>query len=279
MALQFLLFPAEIRNQIYRYILLHNEGCIRLKRNWGESFYRSRKTLPDETGRESEQQGFFCMSDDASLSELFPAILATCHQIYNEASNILYGENVFLWNIKTIDSFFRKSNQPVVDHAIERIRWLRVEVEETQDRDWHLPTPEQFFDGLERLTKLNCSLQGFLLNLFHPTYRGDFHDHTRQSPFLWHLAQHDAQFASAVAPLDVPHRIDVRLEDTAETDSERQVARLVQAIETKGWRSCVEERIHRTRSLHQHPYCAETLRPTLRGPSPKVRESNFYSEE
>ena len=66
----FLDLPAEIRSEIYRYLLLSKE-LIKLKflpgiaPSWGKH------------------------------NDLHPTIIYTCHRIYAEARTILYGESVF----------------------------------------------------------------------------------------------------------------------------------------------------------------------------------------
>lgn len=107
--------------------------------------------------------------------------------------------------------------------------------------------------------------------------RDILHIEVEESPFLFRLARHDAQFASAVAASSVSYRIDIHLADNTR-HSERHVAVLVQSIEAKGWRSCTEEGIRQTWSPTR-VYRTETLRPTLQGPSPDVRVPSLYGEK
>lgn len=274
MALCFLHFPAEIRNQIYRYLLVRRKGCIEVKRNWTEDYDHPKEALLEETVRKSKKEALFRVADDPFLSGFFPRILATCRQIYSEAADILYGENVFLYKLPCNRSPFPARQRVVFELAIKRIRWLRVEVLELHcKRNGDFSTPQEFINGLQGLAKLNCSPRGLLFDLYHDTW-GKIE--AEESPFLLYLTEHNAEFASAVAALNVSHRIDILLADNAR-NPERNIAVLLQSIEIKGWRSCPDERIRETWP-RSYVYRAETLRPTLQGHLPIVRVPSLYSD-
>lgn len=90
MASAFLLLPGEVRNQIYRSLLVDESISI------GQYRYRWLKPFAPE-----HQHGFlpgYVGYNFPSSTEMHVAILRTCRQIYNEAITIFLGENIFWFN-------------------------------------------------------------------------------------------------------------------------------------------------------------------------------------
>jgi len=126
------LLPAEIRNQIYRLLLI----SPLLPR------YRHSTTL------------VHCSSSPLPTSTLSPALLLVCRQINSEATPILYGENTFAAHPSLL------TKMPYLVDPARRIcsarvlsmigRW-HVHVRLDCDARWTAEQVQEWFDGVESL--------------------------------------------------------------------------------------------------------------------------------
>lgn len=164
--------PAEIRNQIDR-ILLRGDGARVYVANQPTKGLGSSQQddlitnrSPGQGTASDTKETLICLSDEIYPFDLFPEILSTSPQVYDEATNILYDENTFCYALKERHfgsevNLFRRSEFPRV--ALRRVRWLRMTIEEEEDKNGKCET--ELLHGLRQFRSPECSLQGLLLDL------------------------------------------------------------------------------------------------------------------
>ncbi|KAL2880960.1 hypothetical protein SGCOL_003612 [Colletotrichum sp. CLE4] len=116
----FLRIPLEIREDIYKYILVADEP-IRVRQGWSAVYPRNRPGIPTD-------------------------LLLTCRQVRREALNTLYGENTFLYLLRDAADppalNAQGENEIVVQHSLANDALSDYEADsayEYSDDDDHLP--------------------------------------------------------------------------------------------------------------------------------------------
>lgn len=197
--------PAEIRNKIYRNLLLDDEARVYVV-NQPTKELGSPQQDDLVTTRSSGQDTAFdttetliCLSNEDSPFQLFPGILSTSRQVYNEAVDILYGENEFCYASK--ESHFGIEvilciRPDFPRRALQRVRWLRMYVVEEEDKEGK--GEAELLYGLGQFRSPECSLKGIWLDL-------EFYSHLLSwcgnQPPLSQFVMQDMRFMSALLAL------------------------------------------------------------------------------
>jgi len=240
--------PAETRNQIYRYLLRDDDAHIFLV-NQPTTELESAQLDDRVTTRSPEQdtavdtkESLICLPDEAAPFRLFPEILGTSRQIYNEAVNILYGENVCyyaLWisQFEDVLSFRRKLD--FSRRALQQLSWLRMTVVEDEDEGGRLNT--ELLDGLEQLSSPECSLLGFRLDMQFFSHPATSCDH---QPPLSQFVLQDARFSSALIAWKALERLRIHVCDDT-MGSAGHFSEFIQSVMTeKNWRCTTGMAMH-----------------------------------
>jgi len=217
MAFFFMKLPAKIRRQIYWNLLQDDEARVYVM-NRPTNGLGSPQQDDLITTRSPEQDTTFdtketliCLSDEEIPFQFFPEILSTSRQVYNEAVNILYGENVFCYALSESQfgievNFCRKPDFP--RHALQGIRWLRMSIEEREDKDGKFET--EILDGMGQFRSPECSLLGFSLDL-------GFFSHLfpwcGNQPSLSQFVLQDTRFMSALLAFNDLKQIQIYVSD------------------------------------------------------------------
>lgn len=127
--------PAEIRNKIYRYLMISRSGII----------YLDPATFP--RGEYDEPQVYKALIDTS--------LFRTCHQIYQEASAIMYRENFF-------QSFCNYIYNPLDHHLMPNFKLIR-NLEVTIYMSYEEPLGGVFCGFFSTLVTLSCSFKNLTL--------------------------------------------------------------------------------------------------------------------
>jgi len=245
MAFFFMKLPAETRNQIYRYLLRDDDAYVYLV-NHPTNKLESAQQNNLVTTRSPEQdiaidtkETLICLSDEDIPFRLSPEILGTSRQIYNEAVNILYGENVFCYALsKThfdVDIDFCRTPD-VSRRALQRVSWLRMYVEK-EDDDEEGKFGTKLLDGFGLFSSPECSLQGFWLDMLFLSHQGTSRDN---QPPLSQFVLQDTRFMSALMALEDLKKLQIYICDGT-TGCAGPWADWIQSIATKkNWRCTTE---------------------------------------
>ena len=242
----FVNLPAETRNQIYRYLLRDDDAHIFLTHEPTQGL-ESAQQNDLVTTRSSEQdtsvdtkETLACLSDETVPFRLCPEILGTSRQIYNEAVNILYGENVFCYalsnsNFDLDNDFDLRPDVPRV--ALQRVRWLRIFVEEEENEEKE-QLENKLLDGLRLFSSPKCSLHGFWLEMQFFSERDRLPD--KQPPLSQFVLQ-DTRFMSAIIALEDLKKAQIHICDDMTEEYPSHWADWIQSIATKkNWRCTTE---------------------------------------
>lgn len=160
MAPRFLSLPPEIRNQIYRLLLVTGKDYITFTHDRSKPGTPPKQDTPAENAvpilNDDFEQPLIRITKVGLQPTLFPAILATCLQIYWETIGILYRENTFRykqWKPRYNDA--TRYRCPKID-SNAFYNGIKLEIEFFEDNE-----PERYNDEflhiLWRFSETRCS--------------------------------------------------------------------------------------------------------------------------
>ena len=261
----FLILPPEIRLEIYR-LLLHDTAKLELE-------FR-----PDV----EHKARIFPVKDPARAISLHTAILATCRQVHDEATVVLYQENSFVvrkWYLLSPWEIAEDAAFP--SHRFAAIKDLTLWICE-----YHVienAIPPSFIAGFLRwLAMMNCSLDVFLVQLQFFS-RPEFEDYVLESigprisqvdgppeesskydTFEASYCKYgvDSSIAGAVADLSVSKKINIELLDQFDhaAASLKSLVRFVASA--KGWNCTKNQRQYYVDQDDEFFLCGWSVHPT-----------------
>ena len=194
MAPTFLSLPTELRLQIYRCLLCHDEWI----QMWS---YRKNRELTEivEKARSGSQPRLL------QFSSLEKALLRTCRKVYDEAMPIMYGENTFLYSCNSSiaayqDNYWKVDIQiHTPDVHLRDMKHVKLQFDGMHYL-WMLASGRAasgcFVTKLRLFSKLGCKLQTFEL-MMTEIYDGRNHQRHRNDR-KWHPLYHDITILDAV---------------------------------------------------------------------------------